>query len=84
MEYFHDGRHNTTHISKMPREAEPSLNEKQFVLQALQENLRLDGRELDQYRPLELEFGDQYGVANVTLGKTKYVDAFLPQGFCFF
>lgn len=56
----------------MPREAEPSLNEKNFVVQALQENLRLDGRELDQYRPLELTFGDEYGVANVSLGKTKY------------
>ncbi|KAK4459145.1 ribosomal protein S5 domain 2-type protein [Cladorrhinum samala] len=55
----------------MPREVEPSLNEKQFVLQALQENLRLDGREIDQYRPLELTFGDQYGVADVTLGKTR-------------
>ncbi|KAL2256181.1 hypothetical protein VTK26DRAFT_2062 [Humicola hyalothermophila] len=55
----------------MPREAEASLNEKQFVLQALQENLRLDGREFDQYRPLELTFGDQYGVADVTLGKTR-------------
>ncbi|KAK4252371.1 ribosomal protein S5 domain 2-type protein [Corynascus novoguineensis] len=55
----------------MPREAEPSLNEKQFVIQALQENLRLDGRELDQYRPLELTFGDQYGVADVTLGNTR-------------
>jgi exosome complex component RRP45 len=56
----------------MPREAEPSLNEKQFVIQALQENLRLDGREFDHYRPLELTFGDQYGVADVTLGKTRY------------
>ncbi|KAK3295875.1 ribosomal protein S5 domain 2-type protein [Chaetomium fimeti] len=55
----------------MPREAEPSLNEKQFVTQALQENLRLDGRQLDQYRPLEISFGDQYGVADVTLGKTR-------------
>ncbi|GAB1320435.1 3'-5'-exoribonuclease [Madurella fahalii] len=55
----------------MPREAEPSLNEKQFVLQALQEDLRLDGRQFDQYRPIELSFGDQYGVANVTLGKTR-------------
>ena len=55
----------------MPREAEPSLNERVFVLQALQENLRLDGREFDQYRPLELTFGDEYGVANVTLGKTR-------------
>ncbi|KAG7290643.1 hypothetical protein NEMBOFW57_000646 [Staphylotrichum longicolle] len=55
----------------MPREAEPSLNEKQFVTQALQENLRLDGREFDQYRPVELTFGDQHGVADVTLGKTR-------------
>ncbi|KAK0661170.1 ribosomal protein S5 domain 2-type protein [Cercophora samala] len=55
----------------MPREAEPSLNEKQFVLQALQDSVRLDGRELEQYRPLELTFGDQYGVADVTLGKTR-------------
>lgn len=57
----------------MPREAEPSLNEKQFVLQALKENLRLDGREFDQYRGIELQFGDEHGVANVTLGKTRYV-----------
>jgi exosome complex component RRP45 len=56
----------------MPREVEPSLNERQFVLQALQEDLRLDGRELDQYRPLELNFGEEYGVADVTLGKTRY------------
>ncbi len=55
----------------MPREAEPSLNERQFVAQALQENLRLDGREFDQYRALELSFGDQYGVADVTLGRTR-------------
>ena len=56
----------------MPREVDPSLNEKQFVTQALEENLRLDGREFDQYRPLELTFGEQYGVADVTLGKTRY------------
>lgn len=58
----------------MPREAEPSANEKAFLLKALQdEQIRLDGREFDQYRPLELTFGDEYGVANVSLGKTKYV-----------
>ena len=56
----------------MPRETEPSLNEKQFVLQALKEDVRLDGRDLDAYRPLELTFGDEHGVAEVTLGKTKY------------
>lgn len=56
----------------MPREAEPSLNEKQFALQALKENLRQDGREFDQYRPLDLTFGDEYGHADVKLGKTRY------------
>lgn len=55
----------------MPKEAEPSLNERQFVIQALQEGLRVDGRDFDQFRKLELKFGDQYGVAEVTFGKTK-------------
>jgi len=55
----------------MPREVEPSLNESQFFTKALQENLRIDGRAFDQYRPVELEFGDEYGVADVRLGKTR-------------
>jgi exosome complex component RRP45 len=56
----------------MPREVEPSLNEKQFFVKALKEELRLDGRALDQFRKVELEFGDEYGVADVRLGKTRY------------
>lgn len=56
----------------MPREVEPSLNEKAFVIRALQEQLRLDGRQLDEYRPLDLSFGEQYGSADVTLGKTRW------------
>jgi exosome complex component RRP45 len=56
----------------MPREAEPSLNEKQFLLQALEEDLRLDGRPLDEYRPLGLQFRDEHGAADVKLGKTRY------------
>jgi len=55
----------------MPREADPSLNEGAFLLQALQENLRLDGRSFHDYRPVELSFGDGYGVAEVKLGKTR-------------
>lgn len=55
----------------MPREAEPSLNEKTFVSQALQENVRLDNRAFDEYRPIELSFGDEYGTAQVTFGKTR-------------
>lgn len=61
----------------MPRETEPSLNEKTFLLQALQQNLRLDGRQFDQYRSLDLTFGDEYGVANVKLGKTRYTSPLL-------
>ncbi|KAK6008417.1 hypothetical protein QM012_000320 [Aureobasidium pullulans] len=57
----------------MPREVEPSLNERQFIRDALFESIRLDGRQLDQYRNLELEFGDDFGVADVRLGKTRVV-----------
>lgn len=58
-------------IFAMPREAEPSLNEKEFIVQALQENLRLDGRGFHDFRPLSLTFGDEYGAAEVSLGKTR-------------
>ena len=56
----------------MPREAEISVNEREFIQQALLENTRLDGRSFDAFRPLELTFGDEYGVADVQLGKTRF------------
>ena len=55
----------------MPREAEPSLNEREFVLQALLENVRVDGRSLEDFRDIKLTFGDEYGVVDVKLGKTR-------------
>lgn len=55
----------------MPREAEPSLNERNFVSRALEEGLRVDGRKFDQCRPVSLTFGDEFGVAEVQFGKTK-------------
>ena len=58
---------------KMPREAEISLNEREFIRQALQEQIRIDRRAFDAFRPLELTFGEEYGVADVQLGKTRYV-----------
>jgi hypothetical protein len=58
---------------KMPREAEISVNEREFIKQALQEQIRLDGRAFDAFRKLELTFGQEYGVADVQLGKTRYV-----------
>ncbi|KAL2355896.1 ribosomal protein S5 domain 2-type protein [Cryomyces antarcticus] len=57
----------------MPREVEPSLNESDFLRQALRENIRLDGRAFDAFRPVEIEFGDEYGVVDVRLGKTRVV-----------
>ncbi len=56
----------------MPRELEPSLNEAAFVAQALQEGLRLDGRGNDDYRPITVTLGEEYGVADVRIGKTRY------------
>ena len=56
----------------MPREAELSLNERTFALQALQENIRLDERALDACRPLNITFGTDYGTADIQLGKTRY------------
>ncbi|KAI4174319.1 MAG: hypothetical protein LQ343_002458 [Gyalolechia ehrenbergii] len=55
----------------MPREAELSNNERAFVLEALQQNIRLDGRALDAFRNIELAFSDEYGVADVQLGNTR-------------
>ncbi|KAL9131121.1 MAG: hypothetical protein Q9217_000883 [Psora testacea] len=55
----------------MPREAEPSINEREFILEALQQDIRLDGRALDAYRDLSISFGEGYGVADVRLGKTR-------------
>ena len=57
----------------MPREPEPSLNERQFILAALGDNLRLDGRGFDDAREVEIEFGDAFGSVDVRMGKTRYV-----------
>jgi exosome complex component RRP45 len=57
----------------MPREAEISINEREFIKQALKEQIRLDGRAFDAFRKIELTFGEEYGVADVQLGKTRHV-----------
>jgi len=56
---------------KMPRQADLSLNEKAFILEALREGIRLDNRPLDAYRPVELTFGEDFGQVNVRIGKTR-------------
>ncbi|KAF3938247.1 hypothetical protein ABW19_dt0205312 [Dactylella cylindrospora] len=55
----------------MPKEPEISLTEKTFVLEALKQNLRIDGRNLESYRDIQLTFGDDYGYVDVRLGKTR-------------
>ncbi|KAL7271481.1 3'-5'-exoribonuclease [Rhizina undulata] len=55
----------------MPKELDPSTNEKTFVLEALKQNIRIDGRDFDAFRDLELSFGEEYGLVDVKLGKTR-------------
>ena len=51
----------------------PSVNEIDFVLAALKEGKRLDGREQRQMRPLSMEFMPEpsYGSVYLSLGRTK-------------
>lgn len=55
----------------MPKELEPSTSEKTFVLDALKQKLRIDGRDFESFRELGLSFGEDYGLADVQLGKTR-------------
>lgn len=55
----------------MPREVEPSLNERQFFAKALQEEVRFDGRQPYEFRSLEINFGESYGVVDLRLGGTR-------------
>ncbi|KAL4944577.1 hypothetical protein BDV06DRAFT_187133 [Aspergillus oleicola] len=57
----------------MNKEAPLSIAERDFILDALREDVRLDGRAADQLRPLKLSFGDEYGHVKVQLGKTSLV-----------
>jgi len=61
----------------MPREADPSNVERTFILEALHQDIRVDGRALDQFRPLSIIFGDDYGSATVSLGKTRSAESVL-------
>ncbi|ORX40790.1 ribosomal protein S5 domain 2-type protein [Kockovaella imperatae] len=54
----------------MPREIEPSINQREFVLRALAQGKRLDGRVPLELRNVELEFGDELGWCTARLGKT--------------
>jgi exosome complex component RRP45 len=56
----------------MPRGLDISNVERTFILEALSQGVRVDGRTLNQFRRIELELGGEYGTATVRLGRTRY------------
>lgn len=59
----------------MPREVDISNIERNFILEALEQDVRVDGRALDQFRSLDLEFGEEYSTVTLRLGKTRFEDS---------
>ncbi|KAK9484992.1 ribosomal protein S5 domain 2-type protein [Lipomyces starkeyi] len=58
----------------MPRDLTPSTIENTFVLKALTERIRLDGRSFNQLRDLDISFSStDYGVVDVKLGRTHVI-----------
>lgn len=56
----------------MSREAALSVAEREFIFEALRQDTRLDGRQPDQFRPLNVSFGEEYGHVKLQLGKTRF------------
>lgn len=56
----------------MSKENSLSVLEREFILEALLQNIRLDGRRLDAFRPLSVTFGEEYGHVKIQLGQTRY------------
>ncbi|EPS29421.1 hypothetical protein PDE_04370 [Penicillium oxalicum 114-2] len=57
----------------MSKEAPLSIAEHDFILEALRQDARLDGRTANQFRPLKISFGDEYGHVNLELGNTSII-----------
>ncbi|KAL1964983.1 hypothetical protein VTN77DRAFT_6183 [Rasamsonia byssochlamydoides] len=57
----------------MSREVPLTVAERDFILEALHQNVRLDGRGVDELRPLAISFGEEYGHVKVQLGRTSLV-----------
>lgn len=62
--------HTATHA--MVKDLDPSINESTFLLQALEEKRRIDGRGIYDVRSIDITFGADYGQVNVQLGRTRY------------
>jgi exosome complex component RRP45 len=57
----------------MAKGIEVSTNEHDFVLEALKQGVRIDGRKFDEFRPVSITLGDEFGYVDVQLGKTHVV-----------
>jgi exosome complex RNA-binding protein Rrp42 (RNase PH superfamily) len=56
----------------MGKDVPISVNERDFVLKALDQGYRLDGRDLLDYRPLHIELSPTTtGAVEVALGQTR-------------
>uniref|UniRef100_A0A0K8TM19 Exosome complex component RRP45 n=1 Tax=Tabanus bromius TaxID=304241 RepID=A0A0K8TM19_TABBR len=53
------------------KDAPLSTSEKNFVLQCIKQNKRLDGRKFDEFRPMEIILSSNWGGVIVCLGETK-------------
>jgi exosome complex component RRP45 len=53
------------------KDADPSTNEREFLLAALKDGARIDGRKFYDFRTLRLTFGAEYGAVEVQLGNTR-------------
>ncbi|KAI9009150.1 ribosomal protein S5 domain 2-type protein [Hyaloraphidium curvatum] len=58
-------------MSRGGRDLDISNNERTFLLQALKEGYRLDGRAPDAARPLSLSYGPDFGSVELSLGDTR-------------
>ncbi|KIM32673.1 hypothetical protein M408DRAFT_312853 [Serendipita vermifera MAFF 305830] len=59
----------------MPRPTSPSIPEKEFLVSAIQQSLRLDGRPLTTLREPQLIFGSELGWVECVMGKTRVLAA---------
>lgn len=59
------------------RPSSPSITEREFLLEAINQSLRLDGRDLLQARAPTLTFGPELGWVECAMGKTRWVSVWL-------
>jgi exosome complex component RRP45 len=60
------------------RPPSPSIPERDFTIEAFRQNLRVDGRELLEMRPVTIDFGEELGWVECSMGDTRYVRINIP------